>query len=92
LWITGSCIDHTDNKIWLINQIEKTLEAYHNILQSSKGKFENRTDNYLAKLTSRRNIVLSLMGLVISVIIGLTAIEIDFANGFIKPFLITLYS
>jgi hypothetical protein len=30
------------------------------------------------------------MGLVISIIIGLTAIEIDFANGFIKPFLITL--
>jgi hypothetical protein len=30
------------------------------------------------------------MGLVISVIIGLNAIEIDFANGFIKPFLITL--
>jgi hypothetical protein len=30
-------IDHTDNKIWLISQIEKTLEAYHNTLQSSKG-------------------------------------------------------
>ncbi|MDQ3867926.1 MAG: hypothetical protein M3250_00025 [Thermoproteota archaeon] len=78
-------VDHTENKQWLITQIENTLESYQNSLESNKEKFEGLTDNYLSKLTSRRNSVLSVVGLIISVIVGLAAI--DFIQDIMKPWL-----
>lgn len=78
-------IAHAENKQWLVTQIENSLEAYQNSLESNKKKFESLTDNYLSKLTSRRNSILSVVGLIISVIVGLSAVGL--AEGLMKPLL-----
>jgi hypothetical protein len=78
--------DSFENKKWIISQMNSVLDAYQNGLRSNKEKFESSSNNRLSQLATRRNSILSIIGIIITVIVTLATV--DSIKAQVQPILV----